>query len=256
MLRGLSNSTLAILLALNLCGTMVLAWKNTGQKTVESTDLVVLLQDIAEKDPQFFVSLLNKSANQANDKRQSSFTQSVLAKKDEILSLGIALKTLEGANKTLVIFADMTCANCLTYLKKIETALPNLNCSVQLVMMNIFGKKAVAQAVLIQAASLQSAEKALKLALLYNPIVGAKNTIMISAKKLGFDMKKLKNDAKSKHVYEENYIKQDQLSKSLDVGAPGVFLITSDNAYIIPPSEALDIPKLVENPNSSLVEVQ
>ena len=243
-------SSIKLILVLNLVLTLLIGfwvYKQDGN-SIKTEEIETLLQDIAENDPQFFVSLLNESANDNAEDNQEDLEKSIFSRKDNILKAGFTIKaSKEKIHKTLVVFADMTSADCLTYLKNIELALPKLECSVRIIPISIFGGKANGQARLIKAASLQNIEKAFQLALLYNPIEGAENNVLVDAEKLGFDTKKLQTDQESKEV-QEDVSEHTKMTEDLEINIPGIFLLTSDSAYAIAPAEAIDIPKQVEDP--------
>ena len=242
---------LSILTALNLIATAGIGWYVCTNDSLGLSTLEDSLEALAKKDPRFFVSLLNKSANEHTNNTEKTLEKSVFQNKETIIKAGFCVKHHSG--NELVVFADMTDAGSLMYLQNVQKALPKMNCSVFIIPISMFGKKSYEQAELIWAASLQSTEKAFQLALAYSTVEGSKNNPMVEAKKLKLDTKKLSFDKATKHVNEAVWDKV-KLAKKLDVGSPSIFLLTATKAYHLPPVEAADIPKLIENPTTNLAE--
>lgn len=247
---------LKILTILNLLATTGAGWwvYTKGSHTIDVDDLENLLEELAENNPHFLVSLLNEAANESAENEKESLEQNIFQNRMDVLKAGFSIKTYSSpAQKELVIFADMTDANSIMYLKNIQKILASMNCSIHLIPISMFGKKSSNQAELIWAASLQNPQKAFHLALTYNAVEGAQNNPIAEAEKLGLDTKKLLHDKASKHVYEEVSHKT-KLAEKLGIGSPSIFLLTASEAYLFPPAEAIDIPKLIENPTTDLDE--
>ncbi len=240
---------LSILTVLNLIATAGIGWYVCAKSSRDLSTLENSLDALAEKDPRFFVSLLNKSANEHAQNTEQTLEKNIFQNKEKIIKAGFCIKHHPG--NELVVFADMTDAGSLMYLQNVQKALPKMNCSVFIVPISMFGKKSVEQAELIWAASLQSPEKAFQLALTYNTVEGSKNNPMAEAKKLKLDTKKLSFDKGTKHVHEDVFFKT-KLAEELDIASPSIFLFTETEAHILPPAEAADIPELIEHPAHEL----
>jgi hypothetical protein len=241
---------LSIFTILNLIATAGIGWYVCTKDSRDLSTLEGSLEELAEKDPRFFVSLLNKSANDNLKSTEKSLEKNIFQNKEKIIKAGFCIKHHSG--NELVVFADMTDAGSLMYLQNVQKALPKMNCSVFIVPISMFGKKSVEQAELIWAASLQSPEKAFQLALTYNAVEGSKNNTMAEAKKLKLDTKKISFDKGTKHVHEDVFSKT-KLAEKLDIASPSIYLFTPTEAYILPPAEATDVPELIEHPQNSLV---
>jgi hypothetical protein len=234
---------LSILTFLNLIAIAGIGWYVCTKDSRDLSTLEGALKALAEKDPRFFVSLLNKSANEHNKNTEKTLEKNIFQNKEKIIKSGFCIKHHSG--KELVVFADMADAGSLMYLQNVQKALPKMNCSVFIVPMSMFGKKSDEQAELIWASALQSPEKAFQLALTYNTVEGSKNNPMAEAKKLKLDTKKLSFDKDTKHVYEAVWDKT-KLAEKLDIVSPGIFLFTETEAHILQPAEAEDLAKSVE----------
>ena len=235
----------SILTALNLIATAGVGWYVCTKDSRDLNTLEDSLVALAEKDPRFFVSLLNKSANTHTKSIEKTLEKSIFQNKEKIINSGFCIKHHSG--NELVVFADMTDAGSLMYLQNVQKALPKMNCSVFIVPISMFGKKSIEQAELIWAASHQSSEKAFQLALTYNAVEDSKNNLMVEAKKLKLDTKKLSLDKATKHLHEDVFLKT-ALAEELDIISPSIFLFTAKEAHILAPAEATDIPEHIEHP--------
>ncbi len=247
----LKTKLITILTVFNLLASAGIGWwvYNKNNHVLNVNDLECLLEDLAHSNPQFLVSLLNNSANN-NEKNDTQILEKVIFKKRlELLKSGFSIKKQHtDPQKTLVIFSDLTCPHCITFLKNVDAALLNLNCAVIIIPISMLGEKATYQAKLITAASLQDSKKAFKLALLYKPLEGDENNMLGEAGKLGLDLIKLSQEIESKPVT-DSVIQQTKIAEdSFLPGVPSIFLITFYQAYFIPPVEAKDLPNLIENP--------
>lgn len=227
--------------------------KRTDALTIEG--LECLLEELSQKNPQLFVSLLNSSANSSAKNDTHILESAVFKNRSTILKSGFFIKKYQtDLQKTLVVFSDMTCPHSITFLKNINTALPNINCSVVIIPISILGEKSTYQAKLITAASLQDIQKAFKLSLLYKAFEGAENNMMRDAEKIGLDVVKLSQAIDSVPVIEA-VVHQTKIAEDLQLpGVPSMFLLTSDLSYFLPPVEAKDIPNLIDNPQLEEVE--
>ena len=129
---------LSILTVLNLIAT---AGIGLYVCTKDSRDLSTLegsLEALAEKDPRFFVSLINKSANDNLKSTEKTLEKNIFQNKEKIIKAGFCIKHHSG--NELVVFADMTDAGSLMYLQNVQKALPKMNCSVFIVPISMFGK--------------------------------------------------------------------------------------------------------------------
>ncbi len=241
---------LSILTVLNLVATAGIGWYVCTKDSRDLSTLEDSIEALAEKDPRFFVSLLNRSANEHTKNTEKTLEKSIFQNKEKIVKSGFCIKHHSG--KELVVFADMTDAGSLMYLQNVQKALPKMNCSVFIVPISMFGKKSGEQAELIRAAAIQSPEKAFQLALTYSAVEGSKNNPMAEAKKLKLDTRKLSFDKGTKHVHEDDFFKT-ALAEKLDISSPSIFLFTDTQAHILPPAEAADIPELIEHPQNSLI---
>ncbi len=242
---------LTILVTLNLLVTGGLGlWIYTKPNTtMDTNDLENLLEELAEDNPHFLVSLLNEAANESTEIDEEVLEENAFKNRDAILKAGFCIKPYKGSvQKTLIIFADLADAHSLMYLKNVQTALNNINCSVHVIPVSMFGDKSTEQAKIITAASLQNMERAFQLALTYNTVEGAENQVMKASEKLGFDIAKLLRDIK---VVDQAIVKQTQLAETLMIpGVPTIFLLTSDEAHHLLPVEAKDLPGLIEHPKT------
>jgi hypothetical protein len=242
-----------ILTALNLLVSVALGFwvysdKKTDVLTIEG--LECLLEELSRKNPQLFVYLLNNSANSSAKSDAQILESAVFKNRAAILKSGFFIKKYQtDLQRILVVFSDMTCPHCIAFLKNVDTALPNINCSIVIIPISILGEKATYQAQLITAASLQDVKKAFKLLLLYKAFEGSENNMMRAAEKIGLDVVKLSQAIDSKAVAEVvNH--QTKIAEDLKLpGVPSMFLLTSDAAYFLPPVEAKDIPNLIDNPS-------
>ncbi len=240
-----------ILTAINLLTTAGLGWLIYQKDMVEIDleDLEASLEELAQSNPQFLVSLLNHAANSSAEDDTLILEETIFKNRAEVLKSGFAIKKQQAhSQKALVIFSDMTCPHCIAFLKNVDTALPKLNCSVVIIPISMLGEKATIQAKLITAASLQSAEKAFKLALNYNGSEGAANNMLAEAEKLGLDRLKISQEIDSKAVTEAVAQQTKMAEDSLLPGVPSIFLFTSDQAYFMMPVEAKNLPDLIEHP--------
>jgi len=244
----MNRKFLSILVILNLMATTSIAWLLCKKGSYESGSLEFALEEIAEKKPHFLVSLLNKSANAIVKKEEKSLEQQAFQMRSQILKAGFCI--MNHSDNNLVVFADMADANSLAYLNNVKKALAGLKCGVYIIPIALFGEKSTAQAALIWAAALQNPQKALQLALTYNPIEDATNDSMKEAAKLELNTKKLTSDSNLDALRQQIFDKT-KLAETLGVGAPAIFLFKEGHAYILPPTEANDIPKLIEHPASS-----
>lgn len=242
---------LSVLTFLNLIVAASISWWIFGKNSYEIASLENALEKLSEKKPHFLVSLLNKSANAIAKNEESNMEQQAFQNREKLLSAGFCVKKYSDVH--LVIFADMTDANSLSYLENVKSALATLNCSVYIIPIAIFGKKSSEQAELIWAASLQDCQKALQLALIYNPIEDIENNQVKEAVKLGLDAQKLASDRNDQKTHKE-IVDKTQLAESLGISAPTIFLLNDKETHILPPVEAKDLPALIENPTLSLVE--
>ncbi len=248
---------LIILTALNLLATAGIGWwvYTKHNNAMDVDNLENLLEELAENNPHFLVSLLNEAANESVEHEEDILETNAFTNKVDILKAGFSVKIHQNViQKTLVVFVDMANAHSLTYLKNVQMALANLNCSVRVIPVSMFGGKSTEQAKLITAASLQSEEKAFQLALTYNTVEGAENIMMKSAEKLGLNIKKLSQDMQAKAV-SEAVANQTKLAENLMIpGVPCMILLTIDKAYVLPPVEAKDLPILIEHPTAELAD--
>lgn len=208
------------------------------------------LEEIVEKNPHFLVSLLNKSANEFVRIEEKNTENQAFERRQELIDAGFCVKS---GTDNLIIFADMADANSLMYLKNVEKVLNKLKCSVYIIPISIFGEKSTRQAQLIVAASSQNPRKALQLALAFNTMEDAQNNTQKEAKKLGLNFKKLLSESNAEKMREAISSKT-QLAETLGVSAPSIFLIKKKEAYILPPAEADDLVKLIDNPELALDE--
>lgn len=227
--------------------TTGIAWLLCKEDGYDTSSLESALEEIAEKKPHFLVSLLNKSANAIVKNEEKSLEQQVFQMRSQILKAGFCI--MNHSDNNLVVFADMADPNSLAYLNNVKKALAGLKCGVYIIPIALFGQKSTAQATLIWAAALQNPQKAFELALTYNPIEDT-NDQMKEAAKLELNTKKLISDSNLDTLRQE-IIDKTKLAETLGVGAPAIFLFKEGHAYILPPAEANDIPKLIEHPASS-----
>lgn len=245
---------LTILTVLNLAATAGIGWwvyTKEGSNAIDVEELEDLLEELSQSNPHFLVSLLNESANESAEDDEEELESNILSKRADISKAGFVLKEQKSASqKELIIFGDMINSDSLTYLKNVYSVLANLNCSVRLIPISMFGAKATEQAKLITAAALQSIEKAVQLALAYTPVEGAQNNMIAVAEKLGLSTTRLSQEIQAKAI-DEIIIRQTKMSEELAIpGVPCIFLLTADKAYILPPMEAKDLPALIENPQT------
>lgn len=242
---------LTILVILNLLVTGGLGlWICTKPHTaMDTNDLESLLEELAEDNPHFLVSLLNDAAKESTEIDEGVLEENVFKNRDAILKTGFCIKSYQGpVQKRLIIFADMADAHSLTYLKNVQIALNNLNCSIHVIPVSMFGEKSIEQAKIITAASLQNVEKAFQLALTYNTVEGAENQVMKTSEKFGFDIDRLTKDVKS---VDRAVVKQTQLAEDLMIpGVPTMFLLTNTEAHFLLPAEAQDIPNIIAHPKT------
>lgn len=236
----------SVLTILNFIIATSIVWWVCTRDDYKIASLENELEALSEKNPHFLVSLLNKSASVIAKNDEKNTEQQAFQKREALLKAGFCIKSCAGAK--LVIFADMTDANSLSYLKNVQQALDKLNCSVYIIPISIFGEKSSVQAQLIWAAALQNPQKALQLALTYNPIEGAENNLMKEATKLGFNVKNLASNCTGMHAQKE-IMDKTKLAENLGVSAPAIFLVNDNKIHILPPAEAEDIPKLIIDPN-------
>ncbi len=247
----MNSKFFSVLTILNFILAASIAWWVHTKDDYKVASLENELEELSEKKPHFLVSLLNKSANVIAKNEEKSMTQQAFQKRTELLKAGFCIKDHAGAD--LVIFADMTDANSLSYLKNVRKVLDKLNCSVYLIPISMFGEKSGMQAQLVWAAALQNSQKAFQLALTYIPVEDIANNPIKEAAALGLDIKKLANDRDSNQVQKEISDKT-KLAESLGVGVPAIFLFNEKEMHILPPAEAEDLPKLIENPALDLAE--
>lgn len=247
-----SKANLAIFLScLSICIAIValfMAHQNSEQY-VNVNNFEELLEEAVTKNPKLLVNLLNDSANNEQQDQQSQVESFIFKNKGKILSSGFLLKKPEKPSpKSLVIFMDMTCPHCINFLKNVNNALSELDCSVTIIPINVLGEKSMEEACLIMAASLQSPEKAVKLALTYDSVNPENNNRMKNATDIGLDNEKLSQIINSKAI-SEAVAAQTKLSEAAGIpGIPSIFLIDSEKAYFLPPAEAKDLKTLVLNP--------
>lgn len=246
-IRIFNISTVLNLLVSIALGFWIYSDKRADVLTIEG--LECLLEELSRKNPQLFVSLLNSSANSSAKNDTQVLESSVFKNRAAILKSGFFIKKYQtDLQKTLVVFSDMTCPHCITFLKNVDTVLSNINCSVVIIPISVLGEKSTYQAQLITAASLQDVKKAFKLSLLYKAFEGAENNMMRAAEKIGLDVVKLSQAIDSKPVIEA-VSHQTKIAEDLRLpGVPSMFLLTADIAYFLPPVEAKDIPNLIDNP--------
>lgn len=209
------------------------------------------LEELTNQNPQLFVSLLNKSANMFAKNEEQNIENKVLEEKEDILKAGICIK--KGYQESLIIFADMADANSLSYLKNVKKVLNKLACSVYVIPIAIFGDKSIQQGIFIIAAAMQNPQKAIDFALTFDPAEGAKNNLEKEAKKQRLNFKKLISDSRVEKTRDEILAKT-LLAETIGASAPFVLLIKKEQAYMLPPSEAADLLRLIDNPRSILTE--
>lgn len=247
----------AILIMVNLVISASLAWwissQNTGE--ISAKKLEYLLEEISQNNPRFLVSLLNHAANSNAENDAIALEEAIFEKRAEILKSGFLIKKSEvQLQKTLIIFSDMTCPHCITFLKNVHVALPDLHCNVLVIPISVLGEKASYQAKLITSASLQNSEKAFKLALKYNASDGVENDMIAEAEKLGLNPASISQDIWSNPVV-ETIAKQTRIAEDISLpGVPSIFLLTTDQAYFLPPVEAKNLPGLIENPTLKITD--
>jgi len=209
------------------------------------------LEDLTEKNPHFLVSLLNKSANTFAKVEEKNIEDHAFERRNELLQAGFCVK--KGNDESLVIFADMADINSLTYLKNVQKVLSKLSCSVYIIPITIFGEKSTQQGICITAAAAQDPQKAFSLALTFDPLEGAKNNSEKTIKALGLDFKKLTQECQNEKR-KEDILAKTQLAETLGGSVLSIFLIKRNEAYILPPAEAEDLSKLIENPKLMLAD--
>lgn len=224
-------------------------WVCRKSNTIDVDDLEYLLEELSETNPHFLVSLLNKAAQESTELDEETLEKNAFENREAILKAGFNIKVYQASNqKTFVIFVDLADAHSLTYLKKVWEVLEKLHCSIRIIPVSMFGEKSNAQAKFVTAAALQSAEKALQLAFIYNTVEGAQNDMMKASKELGLDSDKLSKDMK---VVDQIIVKQTQLAEDLMIpGVPTMLLLTNDEARLLLPVEAQDLPTLIESPKT------
>ena len=241
---------ITVLAVLNFLLSIVLGfWMyNKTAEPLSTQKLEYLLGELAEKNPQFLVSLLNNSANISSQNDTELLEDSIFKNRSAILKSGFYIKKHPSdLQKTLVVFSDMTCPHCVAFLKNVEVALNKVNCSVVIIPISMLGEKSTYQAKIITAASLQNAKKAFKLELTYKAFEGAENDVMKCAEKIGLDVVMLTQATESVPVVEA-VTQQTKLAEDLRIpGVPSIFLVTSECAYLIPPVEAKDLPEIIDN---------
>lgn len=223
--------------------------KQNNNEFVNINNFEDMLEEVAKENPKMLVNLLNDSASSEQIDQQNQVESFIFKNKGKVLSAGFVLKKPEKPSpKSLVIFMDMTCPHCITFLKNVHTALAELDCTVVIIPISVLGETSAQEAQLIMAASLQSPEKAVKLALTYNSVNIASNNRMADATAIGLDNEKLLQTINSKAI-SDAIIVQTKLSEAAGIpGIPSIFLINEENAYFLPPAEAKDLKNLVLNP--------
>lgn len=240
-------SVLSIINFLLMIG--VVLWLAKGDQPFASLEQA--LEDLTEKNPHFFVSLLNKSANAFAKTEEKNIEGQAFERRQELLDAGFCIK--KGDEESLVIFADMADANSLTYLKNVQKVLGKISCSIYIIPIAIFGEKSTQQGIFIMAAALQDPSKAFSLALTFDPLEGAKNNSEKTIKALGLDFKKLMLECQNEKKKEE-ILSKTQLAETLGGSVLSIFLIKKNDAYLLPPAEAEDLSKLIKNPKLALAE--
>jgi protein-disulfide isomerase len=236
-------ASLAITLA-----TAFWVYQNSDQY-VNAHNFEDLLEEAVKENPKLLVNLLNDSANIEQMDQQNQVESFIFKNKSKILSSGFLLKKTEKpSSKSLVVFIDMTCPHCITFLKNINLALQELESSVVIIPISVLGEKSSQEARLIMAASLQDPEKAVNLALTYDAVNLNNNNRMADATVIGLDSEKLSQTMNSKAIVEA-VDAQTKLSEAAKIpGIPCIFLISDDAVHFLPPAEAKDLKNLVLNP--------
>lgn len=233
-----------------ISAVLMLYMYNNNQKNKESLDvhqLENLLEELSERKPHFLVSLLNNSANINASDDTAELEKNVFARKTVILKSGFYIKKYNSAQqKTLIIFTDMTCPHCNNFLKNVDIALNELNCSIVIIPISMLGEKSTYRAKFITAASLQDTKKAFKLSLLLTSD-STDDNLMKTAEKIGLDVVKLSQTIESKTIT-NTVVMQTKLAEDLHLpGVPTICLLTINGAYFIPPLEANDLPITINN---------
>lgn len=229
-------------------GTLFWAHQNNNQN-ITLNNFEDLLKEVAKANPKILVNLLNDSATNEQSNQQAELEEFVFKNKGKVLSCGFTIKKNHNLSpKSLVIFMDMTCPHCITFLKKINTALNDLDSTVIIIPISVLGELSTQEANLIMAASLQSAEKAINLALTYDSVNSENNNRMANATTIGLNIEKLSQNINSKAVT-ESVANQTKLSEKAGIpGIPSIFLITEEKAYFLPPSEIENLKSMIANP--------
>lgn len=231
-------------------GTLFWVHQNNNQNiTLTLNTFEDMLEEVAKANPKIFVNLLNASATSEQSNQQEELEEFIFKHKGKVLSCGFTIKKNKNPSpKSLVIFMDMTCPHCITFLKKINTALNDLDSTVVIIPISVLGELSTQEANLIMAASLQNTAKAIALALTYDTINTENNNRMADATAIGLNTEKLSQNINSKAVI-ESVKTQTKLSEQAGIpGIPSIFLITEEKAYFLPPSEIKDLENMVTNP--------
>lgn len=247
-----SRVNLAILIScasmLITLGTLFWVHYNSSQN-ISRNNFEDLLEEVAKENPKIFVNLLNASVINEQSNQQEELEEFIFKHKGKVLSCGFTIKQNHNISpKSLVIFMDMTCPHCITFLKKINTALKDLDSTVIIIPISVLGELSTQEANLIMAASLQSATKAIKLAITYDSVNHENNNRMADATSVGLNTEKLSQNINSKAVT-ESVANQTKLSEKAGMpGIPSIFLITEEKAYFLPPSEMEELKGMIANP--------
>lgn len=247
-----SKTNLAIIISCISIATSIgtVFWVNqNNNEYVNVNNFEDMLEEVAKENPKMLVNLLNDSANSEKLDQQNQVESFIFKNKGKVLSAGFTLKKPEKPSpKSLVIFMDMTCPHCITFLKNVHNVLSELQCSITIIPISVLGEKSSQEARLIMAASLQNPAQAVSLALTYDSVNPENNNRMADAKAIGLDSEKLSQIMNSKAI-DEAVVAQTKLSEAAGIpGIPSIFLIDTEKAYFLPPAEAKDLKNLVLNP--------